>query len=347
MLAADSLASAGPAGAANGNNVVLGQNNYETAMTLIEFDNAPGQSAWGAALWVASGSVNAHFGIIGAASTGASIAGSLQGGVAGLGGPIGVFGASSFGEGVYALSGSGSGTNPGGAKNGVHGVTDSATDSAVWGENVGNGYGVSCVTTTTGDSAPAACQANNNGSGPAVRAVSALGTGVYGQSGATASNADPPSLHGVHGVTDASGYRGVLGENLSGGIAVQGNSITGSNAVGVLGLGATGVYGLATSGGTGVVASVSFDGTGYALNCVGPAQFQLSGLATIRAGKQQVAVTGVSLRATSLVLATPQNNSGLYVVAAIPNVASSKITIVLNAVVPASQVAKVAWFIVN
>jgi hypothetical protein len=347
VVAAESLAGAGTADAANGNNVALGQNNYETAGTFIEFDSASGQSDWGAALWVTSASVDAFFGIIGAASTTASVDSSVRGGVGGLGGPIGVFGDSPSGEGVYARAGSSYGTNPGGAKNGVHGVTDSATDSAVWGENVGNGYGVSSVTTSSGDSAPAACEANNNGSGPAVRAVSAQGTGVYGQSGATASNANTPSPHGVHGVTDASGYLGVLGENLNGGIGVQGTSLAGSNSKGVLGVGATGVYGLATSGGTGVVASSSFDGTGNALNCLGPAQFELSGLATVRAGKQQVTIAGVSLRATSLVLATPQNNVGVYVVAAIPNVANSKITIVLNAVVPASQTAKVAWFIVN
>jgi hypothetical protein len=101
------------------------------------------------------------------------------------------------------------------------------------------------------------------------------------------------------------------------------------------------------SGGTGVVASSAFDGTGIALNAVGPAQFLLSGLAGVAAGAKSVTVTGVSLRAGSLVLATVQNKSGVFVENAIPNVAHSKFTINLNKAVATGHTALVAWFVVN
>jgi hypothetical protein len=47
------------------------------------------------------------------------------------------------------------------------------------------------------------------------------------------------------------------------------------------------------------------------------------------------------------VLATVQNNIGVWAVSAIPNVSKSKFTIHLNAAVPASDTAKVAWFVVG
>jgi hypothetical protein len=92
------------------------------------------------------------------------------------------------------------------------------------------------------------------------------------------------------------------------------------------------VYGLATTGGTGVVASSAVDETGLALNAIGPTQFSLSGLASIAAGAKSKAITGVSLRSTSLVLATVQNNAGVSVAYVVPNVSGSKITINLDKV---------------
>jgi hypothetical protein len=152
----------------------------------------------------------------------------------------------------------------------------------------------------------------------------------------------------VHGVTDANGYSGVYGEFFGTGVgaAVHGNNLTGKGQ-GVIGLGASGVYGLATSGGTGVVASSAFDGTGVALDSLGPTKFSLSGLASVAAGAKFKVVTGVSLRSESLVLATVQNNAGVAVAYVVPNVALSKITINLDTVVPVGRTAKVAWFVVN
>jgi hypothetical protein len=187
------------------------------------------------------------------------------------------------------------------------------------------------------------------GSSPAgigVYGLSGSGTGVYGQSGSTAGST--PDQSGVHGVSDANGYSGVYGEFLGTGIgaAVHGNNLTGTGQ-GVIGLGPTGVEGLALSGGTGVVAVSAFDGTGLALDAIGPAQFSLSGLANIAAGAKSKTVTGVSLRPGSLVLATVQNKAGVSVAYVVPNVSLSKITINLNKVVPSGKTAKVAWFVVN
>jgi hypothetical protein len=197
-------------------------------------------------------------------------------------------------------------------------------------------------------------QGNSSGSDPGLLGSSPAGigvfgigaTGIYGQSGSTAGAT--PDQSGVHGVSDANGYSGVYGEFLGTGVgaAVHGNNLTGTGQ-GVIGFGAAGVEGLATSGGTGVVALSALDGTGFALDAEGPAKFSLSGLANIAAGAKSIAVTGVSLRSTSLVLATVQNNAGVSVTYVVPNVSLSKITINLNKAVPSGKTAKVAWFVVN
>jgi hypothetical protein len=220
------------------------------------------------------------------------------------------------------------------------GTSNSETHRTVINKTAQDGYGV--------------LQCDSTGSDPGILASSPAGigvyglgaTGIYGQSGSTLGST--PDQSGVHGVTDANGYSGVYGEFFGTGVgaAVHGNNLTGKGQ-GVIGLGATGVYGLATSGGTGVVASNSFDGTGLGLDVEGPAQFSLSGLASIAAGAKSKSVPGVSLRSTSLVLATVQNNAGVSVAYVVPNVSLSKITINLDKVVPSGKTAKVAWFVVN
>jgi hypothetical protein len=156
--------------------------------------------------------------------------------------------------------------------------------------------------------------------------------------------------NGVHGLFQGpttSGF-GVFGEHTQGGVAIQGNSLTASSiSTGVLGLGKTGVYGLTTSGGTGVRASEAFDGTGVALQVVGPATFTRSGISSIAAGKTSKTVTGVPLTALSLVLATVQNNAGVSVAFVVPSVSGSSFSINLNKAVPVGKTAKVGWFVVN
>ena len=144
----------------------------------------------------------------------------------------------------------------------------------------------------------------------------------------------------MHGVSDNSLGNGVLGENFSGG----GAGVAGASGTGVAVLGdspnGTGVSGESANG-TGVSA------TGQtALRVAGPAVFDRSGRLTISAGKASATQTGIFLTAASLVLATVQQNlSGVYVRAAVPNVAGDSFTVYLSKAPSVS--AKVAWFVVN
>ena len=72
-----------------------------------------------------------------------------------------------------------------GHKNGVHGLSGSATDSGVWGENTGGGYGVSGSTNSTFQPGPAVVSGvwgANSGSGCGVKGTSQGGDGVVGAS---------------------------------------------------------------------------------------------------------------------------------------------------------------------
>ena len=85
---------------------------------------------------------------------------------------------------------------------------------------------------------------------------------------------------------------------------------------------------------------------GTALKATGPAVFSRSGVLKVPAGKSSVTRTGVALSAASLVLATlQQDQAGVWVRSAVPNVAGSSFTVNLSKAVSAST--KVAWFVVN
>ena len=246
-------------------------------------------------------------------------------------------------NGVYGFTG---GTIDASTGNGVHGrVLDflSGTGIGVLGEHAGSGVAVSGQSGTG-----VGVQATTGGGNAGVFATSSSGEGVYAQSGGTAGTDPGTTQHGVHGVTSAAGYCGVFGEYVGSGTAaaVQGTNTSGRGQ-GVVGFGQTGVWGLALTGGTGVEASTALDGTGIALNAIGPTQFSLSGLVSIAAGKTSATVSGVSLRSGSLVLATVQNDAGVSVKFATPTVKKSKITITLSGAVPAGKTANVAWFVVN
>jgi hypothetical protein len=64
-------------------------------------------------------------------------------------------------------------------KNGVHGQSPSPTDSGVWGENTGAGYGVAGSTNSPN---AAGVWGDNQGAGPGVRGTSVGGEGVHGES---------------------------------------------------------------------------------------------------------------------------------------------------------------------
>lgn len=140
-----------------------------------------------------------------------------------IGGGAALFGFSAGGgEGVYGQSGLTSGTKPGKTRNGVHGVTDSPTDSGVWGEAVGGGVGVAGATTTSGTDGNPAMTGVNLGTGPGVKgesrgggtAVLGLaasgGTGVLAQAGGgggTALEVNGPALFSRSGLVTVTGHQ--------------------------------------------------------------------------------------------------------------------------------------------
>lgn len=176
---------------------------------------------------------------------------------------------------------------------------------------------------------------SNNGTGVGVRGYAwdngtgQFGTGVMGTSGSTAFPPPPPIPNtGVFGVSVAP----------SGGAAPAGVVGDSTTTAGVAGF--TAAPGRAAG-------EFTHTAGGVALKVAGAAQFAQSGLVAIAAGGKSATVTGVALRAASVVLATVQNPAGVFVQNAVPNVTGSAITINLNKAVPTGMTAKVAWFVVN
>lgn len=128
-------------------------------------------------------------------------------GVAGssTGSGYGVAGISAHGNGVIGLA-AGVAPPAGVNNNGVIGVTNTATDSGVWGNNTGSGYGVAGSST------------NGNG-------VIGLAAGAPTGGG---------TVNGVIGRTTSESASGVWGDNTGSGFGVTGSS---TNGIGVLGQG--------------------------------------------------------------------------------------------------------------
>jgi len=185
LLAGETIGRPTPAHAGTDGDVVLGATNTTGSLTTID---TSGSGSTTLSLFAAGGnSLQAQnggpFPSVSAINTAVS------------GGSSGLFGGSSSGEGVYAQSGFSNGTSPGKTRNGVHGVTDSTTDAAVWGEAVSGGFGVAGSTKSHGVQGAAGVWGDNLATGPGVLGVSQGGPGVIG-------------------VT--SGGTGVLAENISG-----------------------------------------------------------------------------------------------------------------------------------
>jgi hypothetical protein len=140
VLAAEAISRPAPAAAANGDPIVLGQINHSTDITVVSNGNSGGSTAFAAdALGQGtgiSGSTESGLGVSGASNTGIGVNGfSLEGKA--------VQGQSQFGEGIRGMSlGGGQGSSVTNSRTGVHGVSDSGSDGAVWGENIGGGPGV-------------------------------------------------------------------------------------------------------------------------------------------------------------------------------------------------------------
>jgi hypothetical protein len=305
-----------PAGADDGDSLILGStSNTAKDTTLLGYDNAPGLSVVGRTGPAYACIVNVGNGVV-AETTDAAAA---------------IAGYSSSGEGIYAQAGSSSGTNPGGTPNGVHGVSDSPTDSGVWGENVGAGYGIAGATTSDGGG-PAACQGLNGGSGPGVYGSSAGhgvqglstsfdGIGVVGQNSAAGiavwGQTSGSSAPAIIGENDGTG-QGILGVS-NGGAGVEGDAPDATGAVGVFGHAdgaATGVLGIATGLGFAVSGTDGGAGRGIAvLANVANAENVSPALFASTAGKGNAvyaSVTDASSKSAAVFGATAGNGSGLY-----------------------------------
>jgi len=159
-----------------------------------------------------------------------------------------------------------------------------------------------------------------------VEGVTGTGTGVYGNTAAEGQN-------GVYGHASNTSGSGVYGQNDGAGYGVAGRAAGG---IGTLGDSANGI---------GVWASSQ---SATALKVSGKAQFSRSGVATVAgtaaAPKKSVKVS-LPITAKSMLTATLQKYvAGVYVVAAVPNVAGGYFTIYLNKSVTTSA-GPIAWIV--
>ena len=175
--------------------------------------------------------------------------------------------------------------------------------------------------------------ANNSSGGGNGSAILAKGGGVSG--------INPKAV--IVGDTNQAGLAAVAGAN-NAGVAVLGSASTAAG-VAVHAVGTSGATGLSASSDSGTALQVAGSST-----FSGPSTFSLSGLATVAAGSRSIVVPSVSLRSTSLVLATIQQvAAGYSVESAVPNASTNSITIRLSKTVASTITAgiKVAWFVVN
>jgi hypothetical protein len=210
-----------------------------------------------------------------------------------------------------------SATAPGPGSNGVHGITSSDVDSAVYGEHTAAGIGVfgrggpnggqgvfgqtasgasGVYGKNTGPSVPNYVPTSTN---PGVFGESASGTGVVGISNLAGvpgqiDNPDIPGGVGVVGSNDQILGRGVLGQaNGASGIAVSGSS-SGSNGIGVSGV-SSGDNGIGVKGIGSVVGldGESIDGTGvFGSSSNGAGLAGYSNNVAVYAHNNSVSVTG-------------------------------------------------------
>jgi hypothetical protein len=244
-------------------------------------------------------------------------------GVWGIGHGSGVYGNAVANSGGTGVAGIGDGTGAGGLFKGGSAVGKGVEAFGAPGV-LGHGYGsTSGVVGISGDTYAGVAGYCDNAEG------------VYARSGQTDSTNAGISRSGVHGVTDSATASGVWGEALNGGAGVTGTA-SGNNG---------GVQGLNAGAGPGVLAQNT--GSGPALGVVGPAVFNRSGVLTVAINKSSVTLSGISLGAASLVLATVQGSvAGIYVQGVtVVSGSSGSFTIHLNKAT--TKALKVGWFVVN
>jgi hypothetical protein len=252
------------------------------------------------------------------------------------------------------------GMNLGSTGIGVHGKTG-GTGSAVFGEATANGVGV-VAKSTNGTGAIAQSDANN---GTALKATALNGSSakaVWGEtnSGYAGYFSSPGSI-GI-GVRAIGGQYGVLATT-STGIGVYGSTSTGTGVNGITtgatGIGVNGktfgsgsaVFGEAVNNGVAVFGKTT-NGTalrgdspsGTALEVNGKAKFSRSGTKTVAVNTASLVVNLSGTTANSMILATAQQNTSVFVKAVVP--AAGSFTIYLTGNAPAGGL-KVAYFVMN
>jgi hypothetical protein len=209
-----------------------------------------------------------------------------------------------------------------GATSGVRGDGAVAGAAGVQGNGAGDGDGVS------GSGGP------DGGFGVSgLGSLIAAGVAGFGSQDGVSSG---PGVFGGGGTPDGAG---VVGNGVGTGTGVQG--MTGAGA---------GVSGQAVdAGGVGVLAENSAGGTALQVN--GPAGFTRAGTVAISYPSKSATVTiPGGLSPSALVLATAQNNLGVYVVAAVPSTSTGTVKLTLNkaaGTASAPKTAIVAWFVVT
>lgn len=214
----------------------------------------------------------------------------------------------------------------------------------------GVGAGAAVIVGTVAKSAPAGAATGDNlvlgGSNSASNQTFIDATSVPAGTPAFQVNVTGKGSGAIFGATG--GGIGVQGSDYGKPLNLQGLGLYGTSDLGDGCLAQGGRNGVRGIGGTGPGVLAQNSGSGPALQVDGTAIFSRSGLVSIAGGATTATVTGVSLTASSLVLATMQNSlHGVEIQAAVPNVAGSSIEIVLKARVPAGKTAEVGWFIVN
>jgi hypothetical protein len=194
---------------------------------------------------------------------------------------FGVRGDSTSGNGVVGFSNSNDAVL-GFGRNGVHGQSSSASDSGVWGENLGGGYGVSGSTNST---AASGMWGQNLGSGAGVRGTSSGGVGLDGSSSTNiAIQGTSANNTGVSGRNSSTNNQGQLGTTASGVSGYHGSTFNSGH----LGTGSTGVSGFHGSTGNAGYLGLSYAGAAGYGSTYGVYGYSPQGLAGYFYGNAQV-----------------------------------------------------------
>ncbi len=156
-------------------------------------------------------------------------------------------------------------------------------------------------------------------------------------------------MQGTGGANNGLGVRG-FGAGTATGVVGVGGATDGTGVEGFGGGNGIGVHGFSSLAGVGVLAQ-NRAASGKALQVDGTDVFSRSGSVMIAFPNKTATVAAPGgLTSSSLVLATVQDTTGVFVKAAVPNPGAGTLKIVLNKAPGTTlnpKTATVAWFVVN